>query len=423
VPTPRGWLVVAAGVGLWVTSSALGADALSSLGFGLLALVVISVLVVRMGKHDVSVARTVTPQRAQAGRPVTVGLTLHNKGRGAAPLLLLEDRVGTDLASRARFAVRGIEARGDRSISYELRPPKRGRYEVGPLQITITDPFGVARLTSVGSETSEFLAFPRTERLILPKDAGSRRTITTSARRQPTGNQGEDFYTLREYVEGDDLRRIHWPATAKRDRYMIRQEETPWHARATILLDDHAGAYTAAGWERAVEVAASMCDLYHRSGYAFRLTPSIAHGVPSGRGSDHFHRCLDVLATIEPSDSNDGGDPLLKRLNEIESHSAIEGVLIAVIGAASVEQAHAITRTARRFKMVVAVAVPAGGSGPRDAVAAEAVATLLRRAGVKSLVLKPGASLSTAWSALWSVWGAPGEQTGGDSWAPKQERV
>jgi uncharacterized protein (DUF58 family) len=422
VPTARGWLVITVGLALWATSSALGADALASLGFGMIALVAISVVVVRLGKHDVKVSRSIAPERAQAGRPVVVQLHLENKGRGSAPLLLLEDHVGSELSGRARFAVRGIEARGNRSTSYELRPPRRGRYEIGPLQITITDPFGVARLTSSASGTSQFLAFPRTEQLILPKDSGSRRTITTSARRQPTGSHGEDFYTLREYVEGDDLRRIHWPATAKRDRYMIRQEETPWHARATILLDDRAGAHTVAGWERAVEVAASMCDLYHRSGYAYRLTPCIGYGVASGRGSDHYHRCLDLLATIETSHS-DATDPMLKKLAELEAHSAVEGVLIAVTGVTSLEQAHALTRAARRFKMVVSVGIPAAGSGPRDADSAEAVATLLRRAGVKSLVLHPGASLATSWSALWSVWGAPSEPSGGETWAPKQERV
>ena len=59
---------------------------------------------------------------------------------------------------------------------------------------------------------------------------------------------------MREYVEGDDLRKIHWPATAKRGGFMIRQEETPWHTRATILLDDrvesHGGIGESSSFER-----------------------------------------------------------------------------------------------------------------------------------------------------------------------------
>ncbi|MFP5298573.1 MAG: DUF58 domain-containing protein, partial [Actinomycetota bacterium] len=149
MPTPRGWLIAAAGLALWLTSSALGVGALSQLGFGLLALVIISVVVVRTGKHDVLVGRSVTPERVQAGREVKVTLHLRNSGRGAAPLLLLEDHVPPELSGRARFAIRGIEARGERTTSYTLRPSRRGEYELGPSEISIMDPFGVARVNEM----------------------------------------------------------------------------------------------------------------------------------------------------------------------------------------------------------------------------------------------------------------------------------
>src|SRR5207245_397722 len=48
---------------------------------------------------------------------------------------------------------------------------------------------------------------------------------------------GEDFYALRAYQVGDDLRRVHWPSTARLDELMIRQQEMPWQGRATVVLD------------------------------------------------------------------------------------------------------------------------------------------------------------------------------------------
>ncbi|HEU4481136.1 MAG TPA: DUF58 domain-containing protein, partial [Actinomycetota bacterium] len=271
MPTARGWLVAATGIGLWIAGRGFGAGALEQLGFALLLLVILAVGVVRLGRHDLRVERSVSPGRVQVGREVNVTLRLRNQGRGPAPLMLLEDRVPAELAGRARFAVNGIESSGHRDTAYALRPNRRGRFGVGPLDIAFTDPFGVAKLTSRATGVAEFLAYPRTEQLILPKDTGQKRTMVVSARRQPTGSQGDDFYTLREDVEGDDLRRIHWPATAKRNRYMVRQEETPWHARATILLDDRRGGLKGPAWERGVEAAASFADLYHRSSYSFRL--------------------------------------------------------------------------------------------------------------------------------------------------------
>jgi uncharacterized protein (DUF58 family) len=412
MPTIRGWLVTAAGLSLWSASRAFGVPALGQLGFGLIALVVIAVFVVRMGRHDVGVRRTVTPERAQAGREVTVDLHLINSGRGAAPLLLLEDQLPTELSARARFAVRGIEPKGNRVTSYTLRPARRGHYAIGPLEVTVMDPFGVARKDAEAAGLTTFLVYPRTEPLSLPKDSGNRRTVTVSARRQPTGSTGEDFYTLREYVEGDDLKRIHWPATAKRGRYMIRQEETPWHARATVLLDDRAEAYNTHSWERGVEVAASMIDLYHRAGYAFRLVRSIGSSISSSRGTDHFHRCLDLLAIAEdlPRPPEAEADPLLLRLSELETQPSVEGVLICVTSTPTLDAARALTRLSRRYKMVVAVVLPAERYGvagrtrpPTDPV--EVTTALLQRGGLHALTLNPGDRLTSSWSALWKVWG------------------
>jgi uncharacterized protein (DUF58 family) len=86
--------------------------ALQQLGVGLVILVVAAALVVRHGKHDIGLTRTVVPERISSGQPVTVSLLLKNKGRGAAPLMLLEDRLPPQLPGRARFALHGNEGRG-----------------------------------------------------------------------------------------------------------------------------------------------------------------------------------------------------------------------------------------------------------------------------------------------------------------------
>ena len=42
------------------------------------------------------------------------------------------------------------------------------------------------------------------------------------------GRQGEDFAALRPYVLGDDMRRVHWPSSARTD-------DDCWCARTTCL--------------------------------------------------------------------------------------------------------------------------------------------------------------------------------------------
>lgn len=411
---------------------AFGADALGQIGLGLIVLVAAAAIVVRVGRHDLAINRSVSPHRSPAERVVSIDLDITNRGRGSAPLVLMEDTVPAPLGTRARFAFAGIEPRGGRKASYRLRPRARGRYELGPVAVSFLDPFSLARSRSFIASVGQLLVHPKIQELALPSDLGERRSLVSSALRRPTGSEGEDFYTLREYVEGDDLRKIHWPSTAKRQRYMIRQEETPWHNRATVVLDDRRAAHgaTAAAFERAVEAAASVVDLYHRAGYSFRLAGAHEPGFPSARGSNHYNRCLDLLATIglrsTTSVGPNGTDPMLAaRFAELEARDSGAGTLVLVAGDLTPDVAVGLANVARRFNQVIVIAFPSHrfSSQPTRARWEGEQRTvegirLLGRSGVRTIVLGPGDSLSIAWAGLSrAVMG--GERT----WEPKPARA
>jgi uncharacterized protein (DUF58 family) len=411
MPSARGLLVVTLGAVLLGVGITFGARSLEQLGFALVALTAVALVVVRMGRYNLTVTRTVVPQRARPGQEVGLEFQIANRGRRAAPLLLFEDRLPGGVAGSARFSLQGIKPGGDRRASVPLKILRRGKYEIGPLSIQAVDPFGLARVTSTAAGTTTLLVHPRSEQLALPRDQGERRSLSTSALRQPTGARGEDFYTLREYAEGDDLRRIHWPSTAKRGKYMIKQEETPWHTRATVVLDDRASAHDrAAGsssFERAVEAAASLVDLYHRSGYGLRLTLAHHRGVAAGRGSDHLTRCLDLLATVELPRAAPSDDALLLRLAELESSSQAEASLVVVAGSISAAEATAIARCRRSFRQTAVICFPAhryGGGVARSRWEGERqivdVVRLLARSQVRMLVVGPGESLHSGWATL-----------------------
>jgi uncharacterized protein (DUF58 family) len=427
VPTTRGWIVGVAGFALIVLGTILGVRSLQQLGVGLIILVVAAVIVVRHGKHDVGMLRTVQPERTSSHQPVTVSLVLSNEGRGAAPLMLLEDHLPAQISGRARFALHGIEAGGSRKVSYTLRPTRRGRFQIGPLESAFVDPFGLANILTRGGQITSFLVYPAIEPLALPQDLGRQQSMVVSALRRPTGAQGEEFYTLREYVQGDDLRKIHWASTAKRRTYMIRQEETPWHTRATIMLDDGMlkGNPDTSSFERAVEAAASIVDLYHRSSYSSRLLLAGGASVDSSRGADHMHRCLDLLATIEPVVPEPGRpEPVLARLGELQSGPNAEGTLVFVGGSLSAAAVSGLAQCRRRYKEVICVSFPAHrfGSAPtrhRWEGEGSTVEMLrqLTRSGIRTLVLGPGESLGPAWSSLASA----GRRGGAHTWERKPE--
>ncbi|HEX2241178.1 MAG TPA: DUF58 domain-containing protein [Actinomycetota bacterium] len=406
MPTLRGWLVAGTGAALWAIGRIFGADPLEQMALALLALVCVAVLVVRRRGQDLEAGRTVVPERATTGQPVSVTIELHNRSSKPAPLLLVEDRIPLELAGRARFSIAGLEAAGRRSATIQLTPRRRGRYELGPLRVSIVDPFGLAAVHTRPVGSSALLVYPRVEKLRLPREFGHQRTTAMAERRQPTGSRGEDFYTLREYIEGDDLRKIHWPSTAKLQRFMIRQEETPWHQRATVVLDDRSEAHGGFGehssFERAVEAAASVLALYERSGYSFAFGTALSGTTPPGRGREHLHRALDLLSELSTAT---GPHALGTRLAELQAGAGGEGVLIVVTGSADHSVAKAAARSLRAFRDVVVISFPAhrfGGLDTRARWEAEKTTLesvrLITRSGGRAIVLGPGEPLGPVWS-------------------------
>src|SRR5207247_8505926 len=120
----------------------------------------------------------------------------------------------------------------------------------------------------------EVLVFPRVEPLGSGGPPADRAGSGPSAvyRLAPAG---EEFYTVREYESGDDLRKIHWRSVARTGQLMIRQDEARFYPRAPILLDARAPAHRGSGAEGSLEwaVSAAASTLWHlgREGFALRL--------------------------------------------------------------------------------------------------------------------------------------------------------
>src|SRR4029450_12089349 len=118
-------------------------------------------------------------------------------------------------------------------------------------------------------------------------------------------SQGDEFYTTREYRDGDDLRKVHWRSSAKKGQLMIRQEERPWQARAVIALDLRLAAHRGQGGrgagERAVSAAASIALRLGRSGYELSLVADDGQAVRPAGMADQATGVLDFLASGEPT--------------------------------------------------------------------------------------------------------------------------
>lgn len=272
--TRQGGLVTAGSIALVLAGRLFGIFELFVVGAAGVALVVGAAVVVALTRLRLDVSRDLRPPRAHAGSLGTVELRVHNAGRGRSPMLQLRDAVGAEGRS-ASVVLAPLDPDGTVTATYSLAAERRGILAVGPLEVRIGDPFGLAAVSAPAAPVTELTVWPAVEEVLpLPPVSGDehRDGVGLALARSSTV---EDFYALRDYAEGDDLRRVHWRATAKRDDLVVRQDEMPRRSRATVVLDTRAGAHRDDTFERAVSAAASVVLACARAGLLSRLmTPA-----------------------------------------------------------------------------------------------------------------------------------------------------
>lgn len=283
--------VVTGGIGWSIEQPAMIAVAL------LLVLVpVLGLLAVRRSRFVLGSARTVTPTRIPFGSEAEVVLTIENGSRLTSGALLLEDTVPAALGDAPRLVLDRIPPRAQRSERYRITGWERGRTRVGPLTVHVTDPFGTARLSRSFTATNPVVVTPR----II--DLGSAGASMTPGGRGETmlrsiAARGDDDLLPREHRAGDDMRRIHWRATARQGELMVRREEQAWHSSITVVLDDrqraHHGTESASTFEWAVSAAASVAVHYLRHGW--RLTALTCTGQVLVDGCTSTDNDLDLV--------------------------------------------------------------------------------------------------------------------------------
>lgn len=294
--TGRGRALLLAGIALGVAGWALGHPPVVGVAVLLMIVPLLGLLAVRRARFVLGSARSVTPSALPSGGEGEVLLTVENGSRFTSGALLLEDHVPEALGAPTRLVLDRVPPRAQRSQRYPIEGRARGRTRIGPLSVVVTDPFGTARSTRTFAATNPVLVTPRIVDLGgsgLSMAAGGRGDTVLRA----IAARGDDDLLPREHRPGDDMRRIHWRATARQGELMVRREEQSWHSSLTVILDDrergHHGVGAASTFEWAVSAAASVALHYLRSGW--RVTAITASGHVLAQAASATSADVDVL--------------------------------------------------------------------------------------------------------------------------------
>lgn len=365
------------------------------------ALLVAAIVVVRVHRPRLAAVRTFQPPLVSAGGTLRVVLDVRNRASSRSSAATWLDRLPFAPGATADAPLPALAPAGARyagrgnatTVSYTVRPPRRGVLELGPFEVHTVDPFGLVRGTAVVAGTQTIVVTPGLVDLMdaglgLSAGDGTARLI----QRAMLGN--DDDLMTREYRRGDAMRRVHWRVSARQGELMVRQEEQRSKPEVRLVVDTRRSGYSDAAtgyvpvtevesetFEWVVRMVASIGVHLRQAGYSVTVLESAPGQIePFGAFGTPDEPFLASLATIRLSDSH------------ATPRSAPEaiGTAFAVLADPDPEALAWVISLRRPRERAIAF-LPVWATRARDALFA---------AGWQVVLFRPSDELSAVWAAV-----------------------
>ncbi len=385
--------VLALGVAVTVAALAFGSRPLGVVGVGLLVAAVAARTWAGLVRGPVSVTFAPQPSPATEGDRVRLRVEARRSSRVPAASIVVQGALGRLGAFESRLA-----GRGQRATSHvDLGRVPRGRYPVTDTRLVLGDHLGLESVAPrVDADGEALVVYPRLVELRTTLFCDAGRFGSDGRRLLLRRNAGFDFHSVREYAQGESLRRVHWPTTARRGQLMVKElEETPRDAIAVVLDCDPAGVAGTppdSSFDAAVRAAGSVVQEYVSRGRRAVLVTTGGNACvqPVSSLDGELTAVLGVLAAVE-ADAVHGIGRWLRGAQTPAIHAAELVVVTANLDAAATEAILAVS--ARRLSSVVWVDAPSYAGRPTRAATGP---LRLSGAGIPVAVVRCGEDLATA---------------------------
>jgi uncharacterized protein (DUF58 family) len=385
----------ALGVGVTVAAIAFGSRPLGVVGLGLLLAAGSTRAWVGLVRSPVAVARVVNPTPAVEGDSVTIAIEVRRASRIPVGSVVLHEEVGLLGVKEWRLHGHGRVSRG----AVELGALPRGCFTLANPRLVLGDFLGLETVTPPATfSATAVVVHPRLVALdgVFSEDgrvgADGRRLLL----RRETGF---DFHSVREYEQGESLRRVHWPTSARRGQLMVKELEDSPRDSVVVLLDcDPAGAAGEppdSSFETAVRAAGSILKMYATRGRRAALvtTGSQRTAVPIRSGESDFGAALAALSATQ-ADARYG---LARSLNMDHAQIGRSGELVVVTSTSEPAVGTALLGlAARRLVSVVWVDAPSWAGRPTRATP---TVLKLTASGIPVAVVRRGDDLAAVLGA------------------------
>jgi len=261
--------------------------------------------------------RRVAPEAINCGEPAEVELIVHNTGRTRKIFFSVLESLPEALAPQGEmeFPVAILGPDEETRLLYSLQTTRRGAFALGPARLTTADVIGLRQFRRDLPATDELLVYPQPVHLPYSWPMHSGGSQPLRPRRRVRG-EGDELYGVRDYIPGDDPRRISWKTSAHRGELTVVEYERPESLEGMVLLDTdarwHAGEGDRHTLEYGVILAASLMEQAYERGSSVGF---IAGGMEAFNAmplpeAEQRLRLYEALARVQPT----GAAPLLATL-------------------------------------------------------------------------------------------------------------
>ena len=296
--TARGRCVLGLGLGVYIAAWAFGSKPLYPVATGFLLVAAVAWMWVRLANRPFRVRRGWGDNEHVEGDDVPVVVELDASASVLPAAATLIERVG-----RLGEQRHGLRRNGRRlSLRYVLERLPRGRYAFEDVRVEIADPFGLESVSVPLPAPGALLVYPRLvrlERLFSESGAHAHDGRRLLLRR----HSGFELHGVREYEQGESLRRVHWRSTARRGQLMVKELEDAPRDEIAVLLDADASAVVGESFDMQVRAAGSILESYVRRGRrAVLVVNSERRDVQQVHSpAADWRRSLELLAAAEPT--------------------------------------------------------------------------------------------------------------------------
>ncbi len=290
------------GTVLVVAAFSTGISFLFFLVYLLAALVLGSWLYARRGLRGLRAGYHILNPRAQVGDVLEGVYRVDNATRWAKPWVELwnESTLPAPLPGRAI----GVRPLGSRQWLAKVGLTRRGTYRLGPLRVRTGDPFGLFTSEMVVGQPTGVVVFPKVHPLPHWRLPPSPVDGTMQSRRRFDASSPL-VSTIRPYVHGDAINKIHWLSSVRHNELHVKEFDLEQTADLWITLDlergSHAGAGDRASVEAAVSAAASIAVHTLGENRAVGLTASSRRMqvLTPDRGHRVEQKILHLMANVQ----------------------------------------------------------------------------------------------------------------------------